>query len=239
MNFANLPLQDIPSPEWREEFETLLKHPYIQKKYNRPWRLGQKTKYIDEHLPEVKKTGYVLDIGPGPGEFLEICRAYGNKILGIDAKVEESMMGYPYCRLSKMMTQRQKVPVLYENFESYLEEERRLPIEDGVLTVINSQGALEQVFRKHIKHPPSPGDGSATVSHKGIWKVSRQLITQFQFMFEEFKRTLVKGGVIFWYGNGSNNPLTYHNLVKDTAHMNGFRIVATDERQRHKMRKMT
>jgi hypothetical protein len=92
------------------EIEGLLQDPYLSKKYNRDVRLKDKMDYIQRVTPEVTNAGLsIVDVGPGPGEYLEWCRYFGNAILGVDSPYENAM-GAEYEKLSRICHRWQEIP---------------------------------------------------------------------------------------------------------------------------------
>lgn len=86
----NIPLLEVPYPDWKNKANKLLENDFIVKKCDRNRIIGRKDEYINNYCQEIKADkGKVLDLGPGSGEFLEICRHYGNEIQGIDAKFDD------------------------------------------------------------------------------------------------------------------------------------------------------
>jgi 2-polyprenyl-3-methyl-5-hydroxy-6-metoxy-1,4-benzoquinol methylase len=129
------------SEEWKRKFRKLLTDPFLSRKYDRKRRIRDKISYIGENCPSLKNGGFaVLDIGPGPGEFLELCRYYGNKIRGIDAPPDDCEMGENYLKLSRMLCERQKVPVDYSGFHG------KTKLKNKSVDFINMQGSIEQCF---------------------------------------------------------------------------------------------
>lgn len=230
-----------PNDRWDLEYVDLLEDPFIKKKYNRRKRLQDKSDYIDEYLPIVKKGGgYVLDIGPGPGEFLEICRFYGNKTIGIDCKYADcNMMGRKYHRLSELLAQRQCIDIKYDNFESYIES-GRIPFNDCTLSVINSQGAIEQVFREYMQHATPEREDGWTPTHEGTWIINDKLTALFDVFFKEMARVLIVGGKIMIFANGSTNYKEYHKMVTSSiAKAGNLKMVHTDSERLHKVTKIS
>ena len=204
-------LNAVPSNEWQLSFNKVKQDPYIAKKYNRENRIKDKKEYVNEFLPEVKKGGQlVVDIGPGPGEFLEVCRSFKNSILGIDAAEGDSEMGNNYQLLSKLMTERQNVPVMYVGFENLIANEKT-PFEDGSVGVINSQGAIEQVFKDYMDGPPLREHLNSNLLS---WRIDSNLEGVFIKFYDEIARILVSGGVCLIYGNGANNTEDYNKMIK-------------------------
>jgi len=244
INFNKLQLNPIPDNNWKVEIGKLLKDPYISKKFNRPNRIIDKLEYIDKFLPEVKSNpGRVLDIGCGPGEFLEWCRYFGNDIIGIDASLDDCEMGNEYIRLSKLITTRQSIDVKYVGFDNILKE-GKLPISDNSIKVVNSQGAIEQIFKDFLIGPPHR-------EHKNCnrlsWNMSNKMIKTFTHFFDELYRILETNGVCFIYGNGAKNTDEYDAMItkiiknkKDLEMMN-IKLTGRDidyKNKIHKIRKV-
>ena len=232
-------LYPSPNDKWDIEYADLLQDSFISKKYDRKKRLKEKNDYIEQYLPIIKNGGgYVLDIGTGPGEFLEICRFYGNKIIGIECRAGDiNMMGKQYHKLSELLHQRQCIDVKYDNFESFIEN-GRLPFDDNSLSVINSQGSIEQVFRNYMKDFEDERDGWIP-SHNGVWIIDDKLAALFKVFFSEMERVLIISGTILIYGNGAKNANEYHNLITAiVSKMNNFKIVYTDKQRLHKIEKV-
>ena len=132
-------------------------------------------------------------------------------------------MGAEYGRLSQLMTIRQQIPGAYNGFLNYLTSPNRFKIiPDEKLTFINSQGAIEQVFKGYMV-------GDPLINHKDCsklsWDMSSQLEIMFVKMFTDFYRTLKVGGKILLYANGAKNVTYYDNLVlKIIAGIDGLEL---------------
>jgi len=174
------------TPEWERKFKKLLTDPFLKKKYNRERRIREKKAYINENCPSLKTGGKtVLDIGPGPGEFLELCRHYGNRVFGIDAAPDDCEMGENYLKLSKMMCERQKLSVDYTGFSG------KTKFYSNMIDFINSQGAIEQCFYDLLEGPPHRETHMAGLLS---WKKGPEMHKRFIDMWTEFFRILTPGG---------------------------------------------
>lgn len=213
-----LPLREPVTAEWQADYDRLMHDPYIRKKYNRARRIAAKIDYVRDMVPEVKTgNGVVLDIGPGPGEFLEVCRAYGNKVGGIDAKIDDCEMGDEYIRLSKLMTARQGIQVWYNGFEN-----RVIPMPDNSVSLINSQGSIEQVMKKHLVGPPHKQTKKASLLE---WTGDDWMRLDFENMFIEYDRVLKRGGIVCIWANGAKNTRVYTELVDRLARKQDWDLV--------------
>ena len=235
--------EKYPSPGewWDKEYAEVMKDSFLKKKYNRERRIADKKKYIDENCAEIKavKGKVVLDIGPGPGEFLEWCRYYGHRVIGIDSKLDGGEMGDHYVRLSKLMCDRQKLGVVYCGFEDYLNGQTTTPaqiIQNGSVFWINLQGSLEQCLRDYLDGPPHRQHHQAS---KLSWRVDDPATWDiFMRMFTEFARILEPGGWILIHGNGSANNSVYDNYILETLKkIPELKLMKKKQKTWHKIRK--
>lgn len=232
----NIELNKVLDDNWLKEYDLLMKDEYLSKKYNRKRRLNDHKKYINSYLPFLKDgQGNVLDIGPGMGEFLELCRFYGCGAFGIDAKIDDCEMGNEYIKLSKLMTERQNVNVKYMGFENVLNN-GQLPFENNFFRVINSRGAIEQVFKKHLKGVPHKVHKNCSLLE---WDITNETKKEFDHFLREVYRTLENGGVCLIYGNGAKNVRVYDELMHEVINgIDGLEIVASEKNRMHKMEKL-
>ena len=224
----SLELKPIPYPDWQAKYNKLMKDPYLSKKYNRQKRIKDKRKYMGSITPELKhcKGKVVLDIGPGPGEYLEIVRDLGHTGIGIDAKISDCEMGNEYIKLSQLMCDRQKLFIRYIGFDTYIKrgclfafkdaygntEEDIIP--DHSVYYINSQGSIEQCLKDYMEGPPHRETKDASQLK---WKVEQRTWNIFYKMFQEFDRILEDNGYLVIWGNGSKNNAAYDNFIMETA----------------------
>jgi len=214
------------TPEWERKFNKLLTDPFLKKKYNRKRRIQEKKDYINENCSSLKKGGkFILDIGPGPGEFLELCRKYGNKVSGIDAPPDDCEMGANYLKLSKLMTERQRLSVEYSGFNC------KTGFYSESVDFINSQGAIEQCFYDLLEGPPHRDTHMAGLLS---WKKGPEMHKRFLEMWTEFNRILTPGGNVLIYGNGTANTDLYDKVVQKTAKDCGFELVWRKSNRFHK-----
>jgi len=214
-----------------------MKDEYLSKKYDRARRIRDHQQYLKDLCPEIfsaqdAANRKVIDIGPGPGELLEIARSFGYETVGYDAKLEDCEMGVPYIVLSSMMAERQKLDIRYCGFETILP---RLPIEDASTFLINSRGSIEQVFKAHLVGVPHRVHHDAK---RLAWSMSEAMENDFRNLFEEAARILVPGGYFVIHGNGTTNNDSYHQMIVQIIEQTpSLTCDATDNRTLHRARK--
>jgi SAM-dependent methyltransferase len=231
-----VPLRDS-NKEWDEKFSSLMTDNFLSRKYNRARRLNDHLGYLQKLAPEVllneNSGSYVVDIGPGPGELLEICRALGYKTKGFDAKLEDCEMGRPYLELSMLMSERQDLDIDYCGFENTF---CSMPIENDSTFLVNSRGSIEQVFKRHLEGVPHKIHHDAS---RLAWTFSDDMRNDFLDLFKSVYRILVQGGIFLIYGNGSSNIGEYHDFIMTIlGEIPNLRCELTDGRTIHKIRKV-
>jgi SAM-dependent methyltransferase len=224
------------SEEWETEYSNLMQNEFLSKKYNREKRISDQREYLKKLCPDIFSINsnnlHVVDIGPGPGELLEIARSLGFQIAGYDALIEDCEMGLPYVKLSKMMSDRQKLDIEYCGFENILD---RLPLENNSTFLVNSRGSIEQVFKKHLEGPPHKDHHNAKLLK---WSLSSDMINDFKRLFIEVERILVPTGYFIIHGNGTSNIEEYNSLMFELVdNVKNLTIDASDNNVIHRIRK--
>jgi len=216
----SLELKEIPYNGWEEKYKELMKDKYLSCKYNRERRLKDHVKYINECTPEIKHcTGKtVLEIGCGMGEWLELCREYGHKGMGIEAELADCEMGNEYAKMIKLMAERQELDIKFVDFEKCLSsrdyaDATGAEMKDSSVFYINMRGCIEQCFKRHMIGPPHKETKDCS---KLAWAITPALWDLFYKMFEEFNRILEDGGYLYIWANGSKNDPEYDNLILQT-----------------------
>jgi len=237
----DLELLEFKSKEDEAEYNELLKNEYIQRKCaNRKKRIKDIKDYIISLAPEILSEGnrnlnnlLVIDIGPGPGELLEVARNHGYNHLGYDALIEDCEMGNEYIRYSYLMSKRQNLNIEYCDFYKKIGS---LNIPEKSTALINSRGSIEQVFRSHLEGIPHKQHKDA---QQLSWIIDDKLKEKLILMFEEFCKILVINGVILIHGNGAKNVDEYHQLLSEIiSNIEGLNMEATDGVRLHKIRRI-
>ena len=173
------------------------------------------------------------------GEFLELCREYGYNVFGIDAVVTDNEMGDEYAQMSKLMTERQEIDVLYTGFDRYLLmdiEYRQGIITNGSIFYISIRGAIEQVFKEYMDGPPHRETKDCS---KLKWRICPELWEMWDLMLTEFSRILEDGGYLYCWANGSKNNPDYDNLWLETLKKHPeLQLYKKTGKLQHKLRKV-
>ena len=233
-------LKRSPGKRWERRRDELLQDSWLANKTDRLRRLREHAEYVQKYCPEIttiEPKGLVLDIGPGPGELLEIARYYGHEIFGIDAADDTTGgMGREYLEYSQLMTERQKLNVEYCNFRWWLEnvlsygtvEWRDMP---ASCVLINSRGSIEQAMSEYMDGVPHD------VHHdckRLAWRENGETSDAFEGMFTKLKKMLRPGCCLLIHANGCANVEYYDKLVLESAERAGLRLAMYESPTLHK-----
>jgi hypothetical protein len=246
-------LLPIERPGWEADYNRLMMIPYVKSKCDRKRRLREKRIHIADlcHHLQSQEPGLVIDIGPGPGEFLEVCRSMGHKVIAVDAPTGEGGMGDDYVELSALMLERQQIQTWRTGLMGFCrtywgEDDAILKTPGGVVSMpnvrdqlqgsavhINLQGSVEQCFAKFMAGPPHH-------IHKDckqlFWDISVALIAEWRHMFYTFSDLLRPDGHILIYANGAKNTGEYETSIAEVAGTCGLELVLHSPRI-HKWKK--
>lgn len=222
-------LAPVPSAEWEYEVDTLLRDPWLRKKVDRDRRLREHAEYIAAYCMELTTAdpGLVIDLGPGPGEFLELCREMGHDVLGIDAERGYGGMGDKYLAYSQRMTERQGIPVEYIGCQKWLDRDE--PCYENVV-LVNSRGSVEQALSHCMLGRPHHQHHRADQMTWDLPKAARAL----QLFFQKCHGLLRSGGHVLVHANGAVNVGQYEVLATMEAERAGLELVYSESPRLHK-----
>lgn len=212
---SKLPALKKTTEDWLPTYELLVKSDeWLMQKLNRQRRLKEIDQYIDKWCPEVKtgKPGLVVDVGCGPGEFLEIARMYGNTILGVDASSGLGGMGDQYLAASKMLLERQKVPAIFEGLDGFLFRLNHHALV-GV-KLINFRGSIEQCFADFMEGEPHHIHHNCK---RLRWRIDERLESATRFMLTSFKCCLNHKGSLLIHANGAANTDDWYSMISEVS----------------------
>jgi len=215
-----------PDVQWQRAYDTLLHDPYLKKKYDRRRRLHDKLRYIRDYCPELiegapaSSCPVVVDVGLGPGEFLEWCRQFGWRILGVESPSGEGGMGSAYWELSRLMHWRQELPVDYQGFQSFFQ---RVRFRDAELW--NFQGSWAQCWANHLDGEPHHEHHDAA---RQSWRWTESLLQGWRDAFDVMANSLNRGGHVLIAANGIGNDACrtrYDREIRRAAKDAGLELV--------------
>lgn len=206
----------------------LLNNDWLSKKVNRHARLKEIRGYANTYLPEIKegRFGAFVDIGPGPGELIELAMAYGMDAYGVDAETEEGGMGDNYLAYSRLSHQLHDLDVIYSNDPSVISSKF-----SGSCSIINMRGSIEQVLHKCLNGSPHHHHHDCL---KLKWDEERGYV-EIRKLLKTMREALGSGGILMIAGNGALNTAWYDKVIKTSHEELGYqRIVRFNERT-HKL----
>jgi glycosyltransferase involved in cell wall biosynthesis len=220
------------------KIKILRKNEFILTKCDRDKRLSEHLLYLIDNIPELfmqkPNNKYVVDLGPGQGETLEIARLLGYSVLGYDATISDCEMGDDYINYSNLMSKCQQLNIVYNGFENY-----KIELDDSSTWFVNSRGSIEQIFRDHLSGVPHKVHHKAS---KLAWIDNNDTYNAFMGFILECERVLCEYGILMIFGNGSSDPdNTYYNkmIIDIVNSVNNLEIIYTDYKTAHKIRKRT
>lgn len=237
-------LKPVPYDDWQDDFDTLMRDTYLSQKYSREVRLDEHLDYIRRHCHEVtqKLPGVVVDVGPGPGEFLEWCRHYGNRIYAVDSPPDGlGGMGSGYVKLSRLMLDRQEIPRTGEGWLRFVDQLPAIPSMPKELTpgvsLFNFRGSWAQCFAHLVSGPPHHLHHNVQQQR---WKWGRQQREEWVDAFEAMVGALLPGGHILIAANRLGEPSEweiYVREIKAVAEACGLTLVHEYDGYVHKWRR--
>jgi SAM-dependent methyltransferase len=221
----DLPLKPVPSPDWQEAYDRrITTEPWLVRKTDRMRRTGEHFDYLYRYVPELLNTsdalvlggptgkamqpGLCIDIGPGPGETLEILRHYGYDTLGIDAPDGRGGMGDGYLEISRLMTERQGLKIVACGFERWIFEEHHDIA--GRVALLNSRGSFEQTLSRYQSGEPHDEHHDC---RKLRWVMTSRLQEVLAAIFTAVKRLLRPKGIFLVHCNGAANAAEFDELM--------------------------
>ena len=217
------PLKPIPSADWENKANFLLKDAWLRKKVDRDRRLEEHwnylTKYASNVLTSSTKRGLVIDLGCGLGELLEICQSLGHDAIGVDAETGIGGMGDNYLQFAKLMQDRQKLDVHRVGFNKWLLHSKQRV---GTALLINSRGSFEQMNAEWMDGPPHHEHQSAA---KLSWRMGQPLCDHLTWVLRSCRRLLRNDGTFLVHCNGSENRDKFEPVFLGIAERVGLKLL--------------
>ncbi len=200
---------------------------WLRRKLHRHRRLQDHWDYLKQVMPDLwwLQRGTVVDIGPGAGELLEVVRWLGHDTIGVDAPLNsEGGMGNHYLRVCRMMHERQRLDVRYENAKGW----------NPVWLVescwmVNSRGSLEQVMHQYLEGEPHHLHHDC---NRLAWREEDGTEIAIRALINRWASWLKPGGVLSIYANGARNWQWADEVIVRAAERAGLSVGRDMETER-------
>lgn len=211
----------------RERMDELVKDPWLARKVNRNRRVAEMMVYMDQFLPEMKdrKLGGFLDIGPGPGEMIELAMAGQMDAYGWDAETPEGGMGDAYLEYSRLSHQVRDLDVTYCNDFAPIEVRFR-----NALSIINLRGSIEQVLSGCMNGEPHHKHQNCNLLS---WDMKRGREGLKKFL-KCMRASLLDNGILMIAANGAKNTDWYDRTITSIYSDCGFSRMKWFDERTHK-----
>jgi hypothetical protein len=213
---------DIENDEW------------ISKKFKREKRILDKTRYIDEFLPEIKKGGLkILDIATGPGEMLELAKKHGCNALGVEITfpANGNTESNKYLRFSLLKHREYNHSIVYGDINDIMKNGNH-EIDGTIFDIINCQHAITFFPVGCFDFKPEQG----TYRNNGEWIFNDYFDVWFNKYFQWCKIHLNKNGIVMIAALHATNENEYSKRVQGIGMMNGFNVEISNKDLNHKFR---
>jgi hypothetical protein len=242
-------LKDIPE-QFKDTYKELITNPHVQFKMERNRRIDEKLRYVTKYLPEVMSGGLsVLDLGTGPGEFLEVVRSFNCKGIGINPpenhrwlNLSDSVLSkyhedriLKYNEFSKINISRQLLEVkTFDVFNCIMNENKEL--ENMKFNIINCQDAINLILIKHYE-VHSEIDNYKNKRIFGNWIINDDFYNCLNKMIDFFDKLLMPNGSILISALASTNDKKYSRTIINSAENFGYKVELCINNNIHKFRK--
>lgn len=235
-------MRDNPSPnvEWQRSYDRLLiDDTWLKQKTGRKRRVTEQFGYLTANAPHVfeAEPGLVIDLGCGPGELLEMCRAAGHEILGVDADDSgKGGMGWKYVQLSRLLCEKQNIPTMRLGLNAWIDSLggslAQAHAGAGRAVLVNARGSWEQMFSNFQAGPPHDEHHDA---RKLRWVLDEKLTQQLGKVFRAVKTLLREDGLFLIACNGSANHLYFEVELLACADAAGFDLTSDSRMKTEKI----
>jgi len=207
--------------------DELRKDKWLSRKTNRVRRVRELEQYIKDYLPEMddRKLGGFLDIGPGPGELIELAMAKQMDAYGWDAETPEGGMGDKYLEFSRLSHLVHDLDVRYCNDFTLIELRF-----SNILSIINLRGSIEQVLSSCMNGRPHHEHQNC---NKLSWDMKRGRDGLIKFM-KCMRAALLDNGILMIAANGAANTDWYDRTVSEIYSDCGFTRMKRFDNRTHK-----
>lgn len=188
---------------------------WANKKLDMVRRHQEISQYIQDYLQDVLFPGTIIDIGCGPGDFLDMFKRKGHDVLGIDAPDGFGGMGNPYIEACRKLLNQAEIPFQSIGCNEFLN--RVLSEEEyprGEASLINMRGSIEQCFASSMIGPSHDQHHECKLldwNDECIRVEFRRLIMASDYL-------LKPGGILLISANGTKcTDILYDKVIRELA----------------------
>lgn len=206
---------------------------WLHKKTDRQRRLSEQYEWLAKFAPRLimkAEPRTHVDIGPGPGEMLELSRWHGHRSVGVDAESGDGGMGHLYLEYSKVQTSRQRLSVHYRGFVPWLNEQ--VDRAEYRLTVNNwtSRGSIEQAFAKWMEGEPHHRHQDCKQLR---WKETGETRSMIASVLARMAILSQNNAQFAIHANGAANTEWWDETIQATAIETGWRLMWSAGQTQH------
>jgi hypothetical protein len=225
----NIPLNKIIEED-KESYSEIMKDTWLSKKVKRVFRIEEKQRYIQKFIPEVQNGGFkILDIGTGPGEFLEVLKFYNNTAIGLDNCIVYKE--FIYYKFAQINHRRQQLNVIYDDMAQVLKR-GHFNLNDKKFNIINCQHAINFIagcFDFKV-------DLLGKYKNQGYWIFGEMFTKFFNDYFYWCRKHLQDKGIVVIAALTAQNSKEYAERLELIAKENGYSVELSNKNLNHRFR---
>jgi hypothetical protein len=229
----NILLNEIPD-EYKKSYSEIMQNPWLAKKIERAFRIEEKQNYVRKFMPEVQVGGFeILDIGTGPGEFLEVLKFYGNNAIGLDdcAACGHQELEFVYYEFARINHRRQKLNIIYDDMAQVLK--RGHPeLNNKKFNIINCQHAINFIAGCF----DFKSDSLGKYNNQGSWIFGAIFTAFFNDYLNWCQKHLYQEGIVVITALTAQNAKEYAENIELIAKENGYMTELSDKNLNHRFR---
>ena len=228
--------------DWSMVYFDIHQNEWLVKKTNIQLQDKRERKYIYNYMPDLRKGKKdVLDIGCGFGQFLLVCRRYGNKTVGIIPPLNnyEKKIGLnnsdslDYELFCRERLQKNRISFIECDFSKAIEE-KTMPLNGSKFDVINCKHAINLILRKCFNFNGPLNE----YKNNGSWIIDDYFYHTIGNMFDLVNNYLKDGGIFFIASLNSSNAKKYSEILKEIALEKGFSTETFRDDHNHLFRRV-
>jgi SAM-dependent methyltransferase len=244
LRFFNIPehIQNKPfdkgnNCDWTPVYFESSQNEWLIKKTNIELQDKRERAYIHHYFSYLRCGGKrVLDLGCGFGQFLLVCRRYGNGVVGIVPPLEkykskrnidnsDSLDYELFCR-----ERLEKNRIKWVECDIEKTDELRNVTQGEKFDVINCKHAINLIFRKHFDFKRD----ISQYKNDGVWIIDNSFRSTMNLFFDIIRERLNNEGVLFIASLNSVNVIDYSREMISIGNSHEFDVEIFRDGHNHK-----